>query len=143
MKKLFKYIILVIGFAPMVISAQENPNIFTYRMGSAEVCLLSEGQDVGNTGIFVGATPEMIQKAVPNGTYPRSCNAFLVRTSGKNILVDTGFGRNLSENLKSFGVTQEQIDAVLITHVHGDHIGGMIKDDKSAFPNAELYISQA
>jgi len=140
---IFKYIMLVIGFAPMMVSAQENPNIFTYRVGTAEVCLLSEGQGMGNADIFVGASPEMIQKAVPDGTYPRSCNAFLVRISGKNILVDTGYGRALFDNLKSLGVSPEQIDAVLITHAHGDHLGGMLKDDQAAFPKAELYISQA
>ena len=143
MKKILKYITLIIGFAPMMVSAQENPNIFSYKVGAAEVCLLSEGQSMGNADIFIGATPEMIQKAVPNGTYPRSCNAFLVRILGKNILIDTGYGRNLFDNLKSFGVTPEQIDAVLITHVHGDHLGGMLKDDKAAFPNAELYLSKA
>jgi len=143
MKNIHKYIMIVIGFVPMMISAQENPNLFSYKVGTAEVCLLSEGQDVGNSGIFVGATSEMIQKAIPNGTYPRSCNAFLVRISGKNILVDTGFGRNLFDNLKSLGVSSEQIDVILITHSHGDHIGGMLKDDKAAFPKAVLYISQA
>ena len=143
MKNIHKYIMIVIGFVPMMISAQENPNLFSYKVGTAEVCLLSEGQDVGNSGIFVGATSEMIQKAIPNGTYPRSCNAFLVRISGKNILVDTGFGRNLFDNLKSLGVSPEQIDVILITHSHGDHIGGMLKDDKAAFPKAVLYISQA
>jgi len=142
MRTLIKFIILVIGLAPVMASAQENPNVFSYKAGTIEVCLLSEGQAMGNTNIFVGASPEMIQKAVPDGTYPRSCNAFLVRISGKNILVDTGLGRNLSDNLKSFGVAPEQIDAVLITHVHGDHIGGMFKDDKAAFPNAKLYLSK-
>ena len=143
MKTLLKSVILVIGIAPVTVSAQENPNIFTYRMGTAEICLLSEGQGMGNTDIFVGATPEMIHKSVPNGNYPRSCNAFLVRISGKTILVDTGYGRALFDNLKSLGVAPEQVDAILITHSHGDHLGGMLKDDKAAFPKAELYISQA
>jgi len=131
------------GLVPVMVLAQENPNIFTYKLGTVEVCLLSEGQATGNSSIFVGATPEMIQKSLPEDSYPRSCNAFLVRIPGKNILVDTGTGHNLLENLKSLGVTPEQIDAVLITHVHGDHIGGMLKDDKATFSNAELYMSRA
>jgi len=130
------------GLATMMAPAQENPNIFTYKLGTAEVSLLSEGQATGNSSIFVGATPEMIQKSLPDGSYPRSCNAFLVRVAGKNILVDTGMGRPLVENLKSLGITPEQINAVLITHAHGDHIGGMLKDNKAVFPNAELYMSR-
>ena len=142
MKKFFGYIMMLYGLTPAIVSAQESPNVFKYKMGTVEVCLLSEGQATGNSSTFVGATPEMIQKCLPDGIFPRSCNAFLIRISGKNILVDTGYGRVLFENLKLLGVTPEQIDAVLITHVHSDHIGGMLIDDKAAFPNAELYISK-
>jgi len=140
MKKLFLmfFCLMAIG-----VSAQDVPNIFTYKVGAVEVVLLSEGQATGDSKIFIGATPEMIQKAMPNGTYPRSCNAFLVRIQGKNILVDTGTGRNLLENLNLLGITPEQIDAILITHVHGDHIGGMLKDGKVVFPNAEFWLSKA
>ena len=139
-----KYIIiLIVSFMTISVFAQENSNVFTYKFGSVEVYLLSEGQNTGKSNIFVGATPEMIQKCLPEGTYPNSCNAFLVRLSGKNILIDTGYGRNLFDNLKSVGVSPEQVDAILITHAHGDHIGGLLKDGQAAFPNAELYISKA
>jgi len=68
----------------------------------------------------------------------------LVRLSGRNVLVDTGrSAQRLLDNLKTVGVSPEQIDAVLITHVHGDHIGGMLSDGQAVFPNAVLYLSQA
>lgn len=142
MKYFFKYITLFIALIPMMLSAQETPNVLTHRVGTAEVSLLSEGQGTGNSKIFVGATPEMIQKSIPDGSYPISCNAFLVRISGKIILIDTGYPRNLFDNLKALGLSPEQVDIVLITHVHGDHIGGMLKDGQAAFPKAELYMSQ-
>ena len=141
-----RFFLLIVGatIAIALFGRQNNvPNIFTYKVGAIEVSLLSEGQATGNSSIFIGATPEMVQKAMPEGTYPRSCNAFLVRTQGKNVLVDTGTGRNLIENLQLLGLSPEQIDAVLITHVHGDHIGGLLKDGKVQFPNAEIYLSKA
>ena len=141
MKKYLGTIALIMVLAPAAVVAQATPNVYTHKMGAVSVSLLSEGQGSGNSSIFVGATPEMIQKSMPEGSYPRSTNAFLIRLSGKIILVDTGTGRNLLDNLKTLGVAPEQIDAVLITHVHGDHTGGMLKDGQAAFPNAELYLS--
>jgi len=126
-----------------VVLAQETGNVFTFKLGSVEVHLLSEGQQAGNSGILIGATPEMLQKALPEGSFTSATNAFLVRSAGKNILIDVGFGRNLFDNLQSFGVSAEQIDAVLITHAHGDHIGGLLRDGTASFPNATLYLAQA
>ncbi|MDR1878793.1 MAG: MBL fold metallo-hydrolase, partial [Bacteroidales bacterium] len=123
--------------------AQNEKNSFTYKTGSAEIILLSEGQQQGKTSVLIGATSEMLEKYVPDGVFPNAVNAFLVRQSGKTILVDAGFGTQLFDHLQRLGVSPEQIDAVLLTHMHGDHIGGMLREGKTAFPNAAVYISQA
>lgn len=131
------FVMLSTGIAP----AQENPNIFKHKVGDAEVILLSEGQQKGNKSILIGATEDMLAKYAPDGTFPNATNAFVVKIGGKNILIDTGLGRELFANLKSVGLTPEQIDAVIITHMHGDHTGGMLKDGEKAFPKAEIYIA--
>lgn len=125
-----------------VMFAQEMNDRFTYKIGEFEVNLLSEVQQKGATKILIGATPEMLQQCVPDGTFPNAVNAYLLRVSGKNILVDTGYGKKLFDNLKSLGVTPDQIDIVLLTHMHGDHIGGMFRDGQLAFPNADIYLPQ-
>ena len=56
-------------------------------------------------------------------------------------MIDAGFGRNLFNNLELLGLAPEQIDIILITHMHGDHIGGLLKDGTITFPNAELYVA--
>jgi glyoxylase-like metal-dependent hydrolase (beta-lactamase superfamily II) len=142
MKKLLALLVMSVLVNACVVFAQEK-NVFTHKVENTEVCLLSEGQREGNTDILIGVTPEMIQKAIPEGSFISATNLFLVRSSGKNVLIDTGFGRNLFDNLQSCGVSAEQIDAVLITHAHGDHIGGLLRDGKASFPNATLYLSQA
>ena len=121
---------------------QNTTDVFTYHIGNIEICTLSESQGEGNTGILIGATPEMIKEYLPDGTFPNAVNAFLVKTPQKNILIDAGFGRKLFDNLKSLNISPEQIDIILLTHMHGDHIGGLLKDGKATFPNAALYISQ-
>ena len=139
-----KYFILLSLFAMICvnkITAQESENILTFKVGDMKITLLSEGQQQNGSSILIGATPEIIEKYATDGTYPAACNAFLVQTADKNILIDAGFGRKLFDNLSLLNITPEQIDVVLLTHMHGDHIGGMMRDGKIAFPNAELYIA--
>ena len=138
------FFLTVVCLMTIKVSAQENPNIFKYMVGTVEVWLLSEGQGVGRSGILIGATPEMLQECLPEGTFPNSCNAFLLRfPSGKNVLIDAGRSSvPLLENLKSVGVSPQDINTVLITHIHGDHIGGLLSDGQAVFTNAKVYLSQ-
>ena len=137
--------IILLLFTAMAMSctkAQNTGDTFPVTVGDYTVDLLSEGQREGNTGILIGATPEMIAKAIPDKTYPSATNVFLVRMPGKNILFDTGLGRLLFSRLDSIGLNAGEIDAVFITHMHGDHTGGLLKDGQVMFPNAKLYIAQ-
>ncbi|MDR1356096.1 MAG: MBL fold metallo-hydrolase [Tannerellaceae bacterium] len=122
--------------------AQSVGNVFTFKVGSFELTLLSEGQGQGNKGVLVGATDEMLRKYAPDGTFPNATNAFFVKTPDRNILIDAGYGRNLFDNLQSIGITPDKVDVVLLTHMHGDHIGGMLREGRPSFPNAEIYLPQ-
>ncbi len=122
--------------------AQDIPATFTYKVGDFEVILLSEGQQESKPTTLIGATNEQIFKTMPDGTYASAVNAFLVKTPEANVLIDAGYGRKLFDNLASVGVSPEQINIVFLTHMHGDHIGGLLRDGKVAFPNAVLYIAE-
>ncbi|MDR3339412.1 MAG: MBL fold metallo-hydrolase [Candidatus Symbiothrix sp.] len=95
----------------------------------------------GNTQTLIGVTPELIQKYLPDG-FRTEVNAFLVKTPEKTILIDAGLGQGLSKNLKTLNVQAGQIDIILLTHMHGDHIGGLLSDEKKVFPNADLFLSK-
>lgn len=76
---------------------------------------------------------------------PSSVCAFLVKADGKNILFDAANGApdsRLMSVMDSCGVSPDAVDYIFITHMHGDHIGGLMKDGAAAFPNAELYINK-
>ncbi|GHT24866.1 MBL fold metallo-hydrolase [Bacteroidia bacterium] len=131
---------ILIAFIPAVtLTAQ----VESFAIGSFKLSALPEGHNNGNTALLVGATPEVLKQYAPNGSFPMGTNAFLVRTPDKTVLVDAGYGRNLLDNLQTLNVTPENLDIVLLTHLHGDHIGGMLKDGKPVFPQAAVYMAQA
>lgn len=76
-------------------------------------------------------------------------NAYLVRGRGRTVLVDAGgspaFAPTmgaLDERLAELGVAPDTIDAVVMTHLHPDHTGGLLGPDGAAFPNAEVVVAE-
>jgi glyoxylase-like metal-dependent hydrolase (beta-lactamase superfamily II) len=78
-----------------------------------------------------------------------SINAFLVNTGEKLVLIDTGAGAlygaccgRLLANLRLAGYAPEQVDEILLTHLHKDHVGGVLQAGNIAFPNAVLRVAR-
>jgi glyoxylase-like metal-dependent hydrolase (beta-lactamase superfamily II) len=84
------------------------------------------------------------------GTVDVAFNVLVLQKGKELILFDTGCGVNfgpdagkLQHNLRSAGINAEDITAIVLTHAHPDHIGGLLnKDGKKAFPNAAVYIAE-
>jgi len=92
-------------------------------------------------------TPEERAALMPGGQAPSSVNIFVVRGPAGNILIDAGWGASdssqnvLPERLKSAGLTFDDINLVLLTHMHPDHIGGLLRGTAPAFPKARVLVS--
>ena len=97
----------------------------------------------------------LLDSLLPDGKTRSSINAYCVIGSSEymaadslthRILFDAGLGADkggrLMESLKNAEVTPTEIDAVCLTHLHADHIGGLLLDGRKAFPNATIYLSQ-
>ncbi|MDL2305186.1 MBL fold metallo-hydrolase [Bacteroides sp. OttesenSCG-928-D19] len=138
MKKIIVTCMLLVFIGVMNATAQKNT--FTHEVGDYEVILIVEGINPVKTNNFIGARSEVLEKYFPENYY-MGINAYLIKMGDKNILVDTGVGRNVVNNLMSIGVEPEDIDMLVLTHLHGDHIGGMTVDKKAVFPNAIVYVS--
>ena len=95
--------------------------------------------------LFPDANDVQIDSLSLQNGVPASISTFLVEKDGVRMLFDTGMGApdsRLLEGLKALHIHPEDINYLFITHFHGDHIGGMMKNDSVAFPCAEVYASQ-
>jgi len=132
------------------------PGYYRMMLGSFEVTALFDGAIQLDEKLLKDVTKEDLDKLLARQflqgpKVQTAVNAYLVNTGGKLVLVDTGaagaFGPSLGNviaNLKAAGYAPEQVDAVLLTHLHGDHVSGLLTTDgKVAFPNAEVWAAKA
>jgi glyoxylase-like metal-dependent hydrolase (beta-lactamase superfamily II) len=121
------------------VSAQAQ--IVSRKVGGIEVNLIAEGIRRGNPPRFVNAGDDVIKQYIPDGTVDTEVNMYVVKTKEGTVVIDTGFGAGILEGLQKLGIAPESVKAVILTHTHGDHTGGLLKDGKAVFPNAALYLS--
>jgi len=118
--------------------------ISSFKAGQFEIFVLVESERDGNAGILVGADESILKRYIPEQGFKHTANAILVKTPKMNILIDSGTGSGdiIMNKIKSLGVEFKDINAVLITHLHGDHFGSLQRDGKAVFPNAKVYLSK-
>jgi glyoxylase-like metal-dependent hydrolase (beta-lactamase superfamily II) len=132
--------------------AQQAPGFYRMRLGDFRVTVLSDGTaprdlpKIMSKPAEVRAAFEASHQALP---VELSINNYLVETGSKLILVDTGAGElfgptsgKLVANLRAAGYRPEDVDAILLTHIHGDHSGGLSIGGKPVFPNAIVYVDR-
>jgi len=132
--------------APMV--KTQAPGYYRMMLGDIEVTALLDGTVALNPKQLFAHTPvetidTALAQAYDKAPVETSVNGFLINTGSKLVLIDTGaanlFGPtlgNLVSNLKAAGYKPDDIDEIYITHMHPDHVGGLMAGDKLAFPNA-------
>ncbi len=141
---MWKWLTVLCLAGSFVFAADSSVRTFEFEEGT--VTAIQDAPGGMPLSIFHGGTEAWKKRLVPDGRVPSSFNVFLIRKNGKQILVDAGNGGRkgtLVRRLRSLGIAPERIDAVLLTHMHGDHIGGLLtSDNKAAFPNAAIYVSE-
>jgi glyoxylase-like metal-dependent hydrolase (beta-lactamase superfamily II) len=136
------------------------------RLGDIEVYSFVENQMQLDGGAMFGVIPKKLwTREIPadaNNLIPLNLNLLLIKAHGKTLLVDTGCGdvgtdrekkiygltqpTRIDAGLMACGVTPEELDFVLLSHLHFDHSSGGLKRDKSGqpvtrFPNARYVVN--
>jgi glyoxylase-like metal-dependent hydrolase (beta-lactamase superfamily II) len=138
--------------APMV--KTPAPGFFRLMVGDIEVTPVNDGTVDLPMDQLLHQKPELtkttLEKNFLKVPLETSDNGFLINTGSKLVLVDTGAGAlfgptlgKLVQNLKAAGYQPEQVDEIYITHMHGDHVGGLVRDGQRTFPNAVVRAGKA
>src|SRR6201985_1553431 len=138
----------------------QTPYWHRFNLGNAEITVVSDGPlPLGPPkGTFIGVPDDDVKKMLTDNFLSSENvvleqNSPIVNTGDKLILFDTGMGtaKNFGsttgrqqKSMKEAGIKPEDIDAVVFTHAHIDHIGGVVDESgKVLFPNAQYYIAQS
>lgn len=126
-----------------------------YHIGRFEVTVISDGYIDFPFELFTGVTPDQTRQATQavfaagNNGVRGSFATYLINDGERYILVDSGPAGTVSKTsgylpgtLAALGVKPTDIDAVILTHAHVDHIGGMVAGNRSNYPNADVYIDR-
>jgi glyoxylase-like metal-dependent hydrolase (beta-lactamase superfamily II) len=149
-------VLLLTGAAQAAAPQQkvQAPGFYRVMLGEFEVTALSDGTvALPVDKLLTNTSPAQVGKALSQSflkaPVETSVNGYLINTGAKLVLIDSGaaglFGPtlgNLLANLKAAGYQPEQVDEVYITHMHADHVGGLMAGDKLAFPNAIVRADQ-
>ena len=139
----------------------QAPAFYRFPLGAFELTVLSDGplhMGPPQANVFSETSKEDMIRALTENHLPTANvsldqNVLMVNTGNQLVLIDTGLGAfkmmgndsgRLLSNLKAAGINPSDVDAVLLTHAHGDHCFGLLAADGSrVFPNAQVHITQA
>jgi glyoxylase-like metal-dependent hydrolase (beta-lactamase superfamily II) len=138
---------------------KQAPSFYRYKVGEVQVNVVSDGVNtfpLGDTFVLNSKKDEVnaaLEKAfLPKDKVSVHFSPLVINTGGKLVVIDTGNGAGafasskgsvgqFASNLTAAGFDPKNIDMVVISHFHGDHVNGLLTADGApAFPNAEVLV---
>lgn len=117
----------------------------TLELGDVKVTWIQDRAATQSASLFPQAPASLIDSLGLRGGIPSSMSVFLVESKGMRILFDTGLGAKdsrLLHLLSLMGLTPADIGFIYLTHLHGDHIGGLMQGGRAVFPTAQVFVAK-
>ena len=142
---------LVLMPAGRLEAGDSGEGVARFQVGDATIWAIADSLGDRDMGVFSQVDPEIAKRYVPSGKAPSAIMVFAVQTGGDAVLVDAGLGAapdagerasRLMSGLARAGISPEGVNLILVTHMHADHIGGLLAGGKKAFPNARVKIGR-
>jgi glyoxylase-like metal-dependent hydrolase (beta-lactamase superfamily II) len=144
------------------LAEKQAPSFYRYKIGDAQVTAISDGVNtfaLGDT-MVLNAKKDEVAAALEKAFLPKDKMSvhfapLVINTGGKLVVVDTGNGAaayasskgnvgQFGTNMTAAGFDPKNVDIVVISHFHGDHINGLLTADNTpTFPNAEVLVPAA
>jgi glyoxylase-like metal-dependent hydrolase (beta-lactamase superfamily II) len=143
--------------APM--AEKQTPSFYRYNVGTHQITVVCDGVTTFNLpdNYVANATKDEVGKVFAESQLPadkvtHTYNPVVVNTGPKLVVIDTGLGPaqleqskgrlgQFQNNLAAANIDRNNVDIVIISHFHGDHINGLLAaENKPAFPNAEIMV---
>lgn len=131
------------------------PGYYRVLVGDIEVICVNDGTLSSDINAVRGVSTEECSQLFAESHFPAeprcTTNVFIIRSQGRTALVDTGGGPHLDatagklfENAAAAGVKVEDIDTILFTHIHPDHVSGLLDaEDGKVFPDVKVKMSRS
>ncbi|UEM24213.1 MBL fold metallo-hydrolase (plasmid) [Skermanella mucosa] len=134
-----------------------NAGHYRLRVGDISATVLSDGLIGGPPRVYASDAPEaelqdvLRRSFLPTDRLTLNLNTLLIETNDRRILLEAGAGQTMGpqggrvfENLAAIGLRPEDIDVVVVSHTHPDHVGNLrTADGGTAFPQATVFVPRA
>lgn len=140
---------------PAVAGSMLAPGVYRIRMGDTTITSISDGSAARplDANFVRNASLAQVQQALKDAGLPTdqitlSFSAFVIESGGRRVLMDSGNGQfgaasagRVLANLRAASIDPASINAVLVSHFHGDHINGLRnRDGALTYPNARIHV---
>jgi len=146
--------------AQAAVPLEPTDGVHRYKVGAIEVTAVYDGiwRKPHDPGFIRNASVEETKAALAEAGLttefmPIPLTVIVLKIGDRHIMVDSGSGvgqwqanaTNLPANMKAAGIDRSQIDTILVSHFHPDHVWGLMEKGSNApvFPNAELIVNAA